>query len=139
MNKYTSFVLVGLITAGITMYAFTFIIPTNLSNKVLYAHHQYTDFNEMLTNIRALEDKCTTEAWQTINPDMYANQQALARYSWQPSEIVEVHFKVVLPNKVVVNYRVKNNVVSADRLFAQEITTTMFKISSINRWELTEI
>ena len=120
----------------------TMVLPFNTlrqAKRIMYAHHQYTDFVEMLKNIRGLQRSMTIEAYRSIDPDMANTQEALAMYSWQPSTVVEVKIKQLSLTTCTLQYRFKNNVVSADRLFLQEVKTSPFKITSVNRWELKKI
>lgn len=120
----------------------TIALPFNTlrqAKRIVYAHHQYSDFVTMLKNIRGLQATMTGEAYRSIDPDMVDTQEALAMYSWQPSEVIEVKVKHLSLTSCTLQYRFKNNVVSADRLFLQEVNTSPFKVASINRWELKKI
>lgn len=139
--KYSITKLVITTTVTISLLT-TMALPFNTlrqANRIVYAHHQYTDFVEMLKNIRGLQDSMSVEAYRSIDPDMVDTQEALAMYSWQPSTVVEVKIKQLSLTTCTLQYRFKNNVVSADRLFLQEVKTSPLKITSVNRWELKKL
>ena len=132
---------VGLVVAilATTMTATMSFNTMRLTSKTIMAQHNYTTFVEMLANIRSLKSSYTTEAYGKIDPDMVEQQETLARVSYQPSKVEEQTVMKLTPSNCIIQYRVRNEVVSADRLFQIEIRTRAFTVADVKISELRKL